>query len=63
MEKITREFELELASSKDERARRLALAFLVGGVSEDIGWNEGQREILLKYRDDESVMVAEAAWE
>ena len=61
-EKLTKDFELELASSKDETAKRLALAFLVFGVSHDRDWNKGHRERLLKYREDQSVMVAEAAW-
>ena len=61
-EKLTKDFELELASSLDEGARRFALAFSVFGVSHDRGWNKGQRERFLNHREDQSVMVTEAAW-
>jgi hypothetical protein len=58
----TKDFEILLAGSKDERARRLALEFLKTGVNKVRGWSDGQREKLLRYKEDESAMVAETAW-
>ncbi|KAG4440813.1 hypothetical protein IFR05_003685 [Cadophora sp. M221] len=55
--------ELRMAGSKDERARRLALSFLIGGVDESTGWTDEERFRLDEYRSDKSVLVAEAAWE
>ncbi|KAH7348776.1 hypothetical protein BKA65DRAFT_501401 [Rhexocercosporidium sp. MPI-PUGE-AT-0058] len=55
--------ELGMAGSKDERARRLALSFLIGGVDESTGWTDEERYRLGGYRNDTSVLVAEAAWE
>jgi len=60
--KNTKVFEEVLAKTKDERARRLALVFLLVGVHDDKGWSEEQKERLERYKEDESVMVAEAAW-
>lgn len=51
-----------LTPSEDEKARRLGLEFLKRGVDEDRGWSDEQRTTLLRYREDESVLVAEAAW-
>lgn len=56
------EAEMELLHSNDEKARRLALAFLLADISSTKGWSDEQRERLKRYRDDESVMVAESAW-
>ncbi|KAH9213074.1 hypothetical protein DL95DRAFT_390878 [Leptodontidium sp. 2 PMI_412] len=55
--------ELGMARSKDERGRRLALSFLIGGVDESTGWTDEERFRLDGYRSDTSVLVAEAAWE
>ena len=55
--------ELGMAGSKDERARRLALSFLIGGVDESTGWTDEERYRLEGYRNDTSALVAEAAWE
>ncbi|PVH81187.1 hypothetical protein DL98DRAFT_514825 [Cadophora sp. DSE1049] len=55
--------ELGMAGSKDERARRLALSFLIGSVDESTGWTDEERSRLEEYRNDPSVLVAEAAWE
>jgi hypothetical protein len=57
------EAEVEMAKSKDERARRLAVSLLVGSVGENGAWTEEKRERLGRYREDESVLVAEAAWD
>jgi hypothetical protein len=53
-----------LRQSNDERARRLALAVLVcdSEREEREKWTETQREKLELYKQDESVLVAEAAW-
>lgn len=50
-----------LANKSDERARRLALAFLKAGVERAGAWTDGQRERLGVYGGDESVLVREAA--
>jgi len=55
--------ELGMAGSKDERARRLALSFLIGGVDESTGWTDEERYRLEGYRNDSSALVAEAAWD
>ncbi|CZR61628.1 uncharacterized protein PAC_11525 [Phialocephala subalpina] len=55
--------ELEMVKSEDERARRLALSLLIGGVDEDKGWTRAERDRLEKYRKDPSPLVAEKAWE
>ena len=55
-------FEMELAASKDERARRLALEFLTSNVKRSGGWTDERRQRLEFYRKDESVLVAEAGW-
>ncbi|XMA19619.1 hypothetical protein WAI453_012410 [Rhynchosporium graminicola] len=55
--------ELGLKASKDERARRLALSVLVGGVDESTGWIDEERFRSDGYKDDESFLVAEATWE
>lgn len=55
--------ELEFAESKDERGRRLAVSLLVGSVGESGAWTKEKKERLERYRGDESVLVAEAAWE
>ncbi|KAL2064719.1 hypothetical protein VTL71DRAFT_3857 [Oculimacula yallundae] len=55
--------ELGLKGSRDERARRLAFSFLRAGVDESVGWTDEERFRLDGYRNDESVLVAEAAWE
>ncbi|PMD49560.1 uncharacterized protein K444DRAFT_622642 [Hyaloscypha bicolor E] len=52
-----------LRCSPDERARRLALSLLVAGVGANGEWTREKRERLQGYRSDESVLVAEAAWE
>jgi hypothetical protein len=52
-----------LRGMEDERARRLALSLLVGSVGENGEWTEERRKRLEAYRGDESVLVAEAAWE
>ena len=59
----TKEFEIQLAASKDERPRRLAVEFLEAGVNSNKGWTKEQRSRLFRYRNDESTMVAEAAWD
>jgi hypothetical protein len=53
-----------LRQSNDERARRLGLALLVcdSEREEREKWTEVQREKLELYKQDESVLVAEAAW-
>jgi HEAT repeat protein len=58
----TKEFELELAASKDEKSRRLALELLTGSVSNGGSWTDEKRETLEGYRADENALVAEAAW-
>ena len=58
----TEEFELELAVNKDERARRLALELLCSSVKNGGSWTDERRKRLEGYRKDESVLVAEAAW-
>lgn len=55
--------ELGMAGSKNERARRLALSFLVGGMDESTGWTCEERFRLDGYRNDPSILIAEAAWE
>lgn len=55
--------ELEMAKSEDERARRLALSLLIGGVDGDKGWTREERDRLEKYREDTSPLVAEKAWD
>jgi len=57
------EGELEFAGSKDERGRRLAVSLLVGSVGVSGAWTREKKERLEVYRGDESVLVAEAAWE
>jgi len=52
-----------LAKSADERARRVALSLLVASVGENGEWTKDKRDRLDKYREDETVLVAEAAWE
>ncbi|KAE9367893.1 hypothetical protein N431DRAFT_561746 [Stipitochalara longipes BDJ] len=55
--------ERELAKSADERARRVALSLLVASVGENGEWTKEKRDRLEKYREDDSVLVAERAWE
>lgn len=55
--------ELEFAGSGDERGRRLAVSLLVESVGESGAWTKEKKERLESYRGDESVLVAEAAWE
>jgi len=50
-----------LANKPDERARRLALAFLKANTDRARVWTDEQRERLEVYRGDESLLVAEAA--
>jgi len=55
--------EKELAKSADDRARRVALSLLVSSVGENGEWTKEKRDRLDKFREDESVLVAERAWE
>ncbi|KAE8446827.1 hypothetical protein EG329_011604 [Mollisiaceae sp. DMI_Dod_QoI] len=57
------EAELEMGRSGDERARRLALALLIGGVDEEKGWKREEADRLERYKMDSSPLVAERAWE
>jgi hypothetical protein len=63
-----RQTEASFRMAPDERTRRLGLAILVG-LSGEAGWgNEAgerasDRAAVAAYRADESVLVAEAAWE
>ncbi|MDQ2717705.1 MAG: hypothetical protein M3Z08_22660, partial [Chloroflexota bacterium] len=50
-----------LATSQDERLRRIALAALVAQAEESNSWSEEQRARLQTYRADPSVLVAAAA--
>jgi PBS lyase HEAT-like repeat len=57
------ETERVLREGKDERGRRIALSLLVGSVGENGEWTKEKRGRLEGYRGDQSVLVAEAAWE
>ena len=57
-----KEFELELAENKDERARRLALEMLKSRTKNAGYWTDEERNRLEGYRQDQSILVAEAAW-
>jgi HEAT repeat protein len=57
------ETERVLREGRDERGRRIALSLLVGSVGENGEWTKEKRGRLEGYRGDESVLVAEAAWE
>jgi hypothetical protein len=54
-------FEMALATSKDERLRRLALSALVAQAAQADGWTDERIVRLEAYRQDPSVLVAEAA--
>ena len=41
----------------------MALSLLVASVGENGEWTKEKRDRLDRYREDESVLVAEAAWE
>jgi hypothetical protein len=53
--------ELQLKGNEDERARRLALVCLLATVAGAGKWTDEQRSRLERYRQDSSVLVAEAA--
>ncbi len=55
------EMEHDLASSEDEKFRRLGLALLIAQSKRKAGWTKELREKLLRYQEDSSVLVAEAA--
>jgi hypothetical protein len=55
------ELETELRGSGDEKARRLALAFLLATVDRMGKWTDELKQRLEEYRQDSSVLVAEAA--
>jgi hypothetical protein len=57
------EVERVMAGMGDERGRRIALSLLVGGVGENGEWTKEKKDRLDGYRNDDSVLVAEAAWE
>lgn len=52
-----------MGGMEDERGRRIAVSLLVGGVGESGEWNKEKKDRLDGYRNDDSVLVAEAAWE
>lgn len=52
-----------MGGMEDERGRRIALSLLVGGVGENGEWTKEKKDRLDGYRNDDSVLVAEAAWE
>jgi hypothetical protein len=53
--------EKKLATSQDERLRRIALAALITHAEESKGWNSELRARLESYRADPSILVATAA--
>ena len=60
-ERSLSELELTMAGSDDERLRRLALVVLCLQSRMAKGWTEKMRARLVKYRQDKSLLVAEAA--
>ena len=55
------DLETTLATSEDEKLRRIALAALIAQTNSRLGWNQERVNRLLKYRQDTSALVASAA--
>ncbi len=55
------DLETTLATSEDEKLRRIALAALIAQTNSRLGWNQERVDKLLNYRQDTSALVAAAA--